>query len=81
MSTITIPNDISNKDDLVVLPKKVFETMQARMMPILNVRGKATLRVDARVREGERMYRQGKTEPFAEFLRREYPDLRALYAD
>lgn len=75
MNTITIPRNLIQNDDLVVLPRKEYENMKARMFPIFFLKGKNAKSLDKRVDEGVKEYRKGKTETLELFLKKEYPEL------
>lgn len=75
MNTITIPKNLIKNDDLVILPRKEYENMKARMTPIFYLKGKNAKNLDKRVSEGLREYRKGKTETLELFLMKEYPNL------
>lgn len=51
-----IPND-----DLVVIPRKEYERLQASQIPTVFLKGKSALNLDRRVAASFREYRQGKT--------------------
>jgi len=61
MATITIPKHITGKEELVVISRKEYEQMKARMFPIFRLKGKAALKLDRRVEKAIRAYRAGKT--------------------
>lgn len=75
MNTLTIPRNLIKNDDLVILPRKEYESMKDRMFPILFLKGKNAKELDKRVSEGVAEYRKGKTESLGLFLKREYPKL------
>lgn len=61
METITIPKHIIKNDDLVLMPRREYEKMKAQMTPTVFLKGKAAKRLDRRVEQGLRDYREGKT--------------------
>lgn len=61
MNIITIPKKIAGDDDLIVIPRKEYERMRARMFPAVSLNGKRAARLDRRVEKALRDYRQGKT--------------------
>lgn len=61
MNTLTIPKKLAGNDDLVIIPRKEYEYMKARMMPILELKGKKAERIDRRVKNALRDYQQDKT--------------------
>ncbi|MBI5400496.1 MAG: hypothetical protein HZB12_00035 [Candidatus Yonathbacteria bacterium] len=75
MNTITIPRGLIKNDDLVVLPRREYESMKARMFPIFFLKGKNAKSLDKRVSGGLTEYRKGKTETLESFLKKEYPEL------
>ncbi|MDP3948983.1 MAG: hypothetical protein Q8Q17_03480 [bacterium] len=70
MSTITIPKNLIKNDDLIVLPRKEYEKMKAHMTPVFFLKGKGARRLDKRVNEALREYREGKTESLESFLKK-----------
>lgn len=79
MATITIPKKLLHGDDLIVIPRKEYEEMKSRMIPIIYLKGKSAKQLDKRVEEGMREYKKGKTESMEAFLKREYPGLHKTY--
>ena len=75
MNTLTIPRNLIQNDDLVILPRREYESMKARMFPVFFLKGKNAKNLDKRVNEGVAEYRKGKTEALEFFLKREYPEL------
>ena len=61
MDIVTIPKNIAKKDDLVVIPRKEYEKMKARMLPVLEFKGRKAERLDRRVGNALLDYRRGKT--------------------
>ena len=61
MNTVTIPKKLAGNDDLVIIPRKEYEQMKARMLPVLELKGKKAESLDRRVKNALRDYRQGKT--------------------
>ena len=61
MNIITIPKRVAKDDDLVIMPRKEYERMKARMFPEVYLSGKKAERLDRRVGNALRIYRQGKT--------------------
>jgi hypothetical protein len=61
MYPITIPKNLAKKDDLVVITRKEYEEMRARMLPVLQLKGGKAERLDKRVENALRDYRRGKT--------------------
>ena len=61
MNPVTIPKKLAGRDDLVVIPRKEYEHMKARMLPVLELKGKKADSLDRRVKNALRDYRQGKT--------------------
>lgn len=72
---LTIPRNLIKNDDLVILPRKEYESMKARMFPVFFLKGKNAKNLDKRVGEGLKEYSKGKTETLELFLQREYPEL------
>lgn len=68
---ITIPKPLLKKMGVVVLPLKEYEKLIKQEME--------KEYIDKLVEEGLREEREGKTEPFESFLKREYPDLYEKY--
>ncbi|MBI4993662.1 hypothetical protein HZC33_01750 [Candidatus Wolfebacteria bacterium] len=81
MNTITIPKNLIKNDDLVIIPRKEYENMKARMMPIFYLKGKNAKLLDKRVSEGIEEYRAGKMEDLNSFLKKEYPDFHKKYGN
>jgi hypothetical protein len=75
MSTITISKNLIQNDDLIVLPRKEYESMKARILPFFEVKGKNAKNLDKRVTEGLKEYSKGETETLEVFLKKEYPEL------
>lgn len=76
MATITISKNLIQNDDLVVLPRKEYESMKARMFPVFELKGKNAKNLDKRVTESMKEYQKGETETLELFLKKEYPELR-----
>jgi hypothetical protein len=76
MATLTISKNLIQNDDLIVLPRKEYEGMKARMFPVFKLKGKNAKNLDKRVSEGVKEYEKGETETFELFLKKEYPELR-----
>jgi hypothetical protein len=76
MSTLTISKNLFKNDDLIVLPRKEYESMKARILPFFEVKGKNAKKLDKRVTESLKEYTKGETETLDVFLKREYPELR-----
>ena len=76
MATLTISKNLIQNDDLVVLPRKEYESMKARMFPVFALKGKNAKNLDKRVNESVKEYEKGKTETLESFLKKEYPELR-----
>jgi len=72
MNTITIPKSLIKNDDLVILPRKEYEKMRTQMIPTFYLQGKNARRLDKRVSEALKDYRNGKVESLQSFLAREY---------
>lgn len=60
MTTMTIPKSIFQNDDLVIMPKKHYEELQANQIPVYFLTGRAAKRLDKRVTDSLRAYRKGK---------------------
>lgn len=63
-------------DDLIVLPRKEYENMKARMFPVFELKGKNAKNLDKRVIESMKEYEEGETSTLESFLKKEYPELR-----
>lgn len=62
MNTISISKQrIQKEKGFVVLPIKEYQALVQRSVPEYFLTGKAALRLDKRVREGEKEYKAGKT--------------------
>lgn len=48
-------------DDLVIIPRKEYETLRENQIPVVFLKGKAARVLDRRVERSLREYRQGKT--------------------
>ncbi|MEK7596313.1 MAG: hypothetical protein AAB564_02080 [Patescibacteria group bacterium] len=75
MNTITILKNLIKNDDLVILPRREYESMKARMIPTFYLKRKNAKNLDKRVNEGLKEYHSGKTESLNSFLKKEYPHL------
>ena len=60
MNTVTIPKNLIKNDDLVIIPRKEYESMKARMVPIVYLKGKEAEKLDRLAKEGLKDYREGK---------------------
>lgn len=60
MNTMIIPKSIFQNDDLVIMPKKYYEELQANQIPVYFLTGRAAKRLDKRVAASLRAYRRGK---------------------
>lgn len=60
MATITIPKNLIKNNDLVIIPRKEYESMKARMFPVFYLKGKKAEKLDRLVKKGLRDYREGK---------------------
>ncbi len=81
MATITISKKLIHGDDLIVIPRKEYEEMKSRLVPVVYLKGKSAKRLDKRVTEGMREYKKGNAESMEAFLKREYPGLHKTYGD
>ena len=79
MATITIPKHITGKEELVVISRKEYEQMKARMFPVFRLKGKAALKLDRRVEKAMQEHRAEKTKSLKAFLKKEYPRLYKQY--
>ncbi len=79
MTTVTIPREITGKEELVVISRKELERMKARMMPTIFLEKGGAQKLDKRVERGLKEYRAGKTERIETFLKREYQGLYQKY--
>ena len=79
MTTITIPREITGKEELVVISRKELERMKAQMMPTVFLEKNGAKKLDKRVERGLKEYRTGKTERIETFLKREYQGLYQKY--
>lgn len=62
MNTITIPKKLmKNKDDLIIISRKEYESMKARMLPTFYLKGKEAKNLDKLVKEGLKEYQDGKS--------------------
>jgi len=75
MATITISKNLIQNDDLIVLPRKEYESMKMRMFPVFELKGKNAKNLDKRVNEGVGEYHKGKTKTLESFLKEEYPEI------
>jgi hypothetical protein len=75
MATVTISKNLIQNDDLIVLPRKEYESMKARMFPLFELKGKNAKNLDKRVSESVKEYEKGKTRTLESFLKKEYPEL------
>ncbi|MCX6738623.1 MAG: hypothetical protein NT098_01050 [Candidatus Parcubacteria bacterium] len=73
MATITISKNLIKNDDLIVLPRKEYESMKMRMFPVFELKGKKAKNLDERVNEGIKEYNKGETGTLESFLKEEYP--------
>jgi len=76
MATLTISKNLIQNDDLIVLPRKEYESMKARMFPVFKLKGKNAKNLNTRVSESMKEYEKGETETLELFLKKEYPKLR-----
>ncbi len=76
MATLTISKNLIQNDDLIILPRKEYESMKARMFPVFKLKGKNAKNLDKRVGESVKEYEKGETETLELFLKKEYPELR-----
>lgn len=60
MNTITIPKNLIKNDDLIIIPRKEYESMKACMPPTFYLKGKEAEKLDKLVKEGLKEYREGK---------------------
>ena len=77
MNTITITKNLikTKSDDLIVIPRKEYESMKAQLLPAYFLKGVKAKKLDKRVEEALRDHKQGKTEKLESFLKKEYPNL------
>ena len=61
MAIITIPKKLLHGDDLIVIPRKEYEEMKSRMIPVIYLKGKSAKRLDKRVMQGLKEYHAGRT--------------------
>jgi len=59
MTTMTIPKSIFQNDDLVIMPRRHYEELRAKI-PVYFLTGRAAKRLDKRVAASLRAYRMGK---------------------
>lgn len=55
--------DIPTNDDLVVIPRREYESLKASQIPVVFLKGKAAQRLDRRVAAALREYKAGKLKP------------------
>ena len=79
MTTITIPREITGKEELVAISRKELERMKSQMMPTIFLEKSGARKLDKRVERGLKEYRTGKTERIETFLKREYQGLYQKY--
>ena len=60
MFTITIPKKITGSEELVVMPRRAYEDMKSRMLPVKFLSRKSAEKLDRRVNSGLKYYRSGK---------------------
>lgn len=60
MTTITIPKNLIKNNDLIIIPRKEYEEMKARMFPAFYLKGKKAEKLDRLVKNGLKDYREGK---------------------
>ena len=60
MATITISKNLIKNDDLVIIPRKEYESMKAQMAPTFYLKGKEADKLDKIIREGLKEYQEGK---------------------
>jgi len=60
MATITIPKNLIKNDDLIIIPRKEYETMKAQILPTFYLKGKEADKLDKLIREGLKEYQEGK---------------------
>lgn len=61
MNTITIPKNLIKNDDLVIIPRKEYESMKAQAIPTFYLKGKEAEKLDKLVKDGLREYERGET--------------------
>ena len=61
MATITISKSLIKNDDLVIIPRKEYESMKAQMVPTFYLKGKEADKLDKLIREGLKEYQDGKS--------------------
>lgn len=71
----TIPKSITGKEELVILPRKEFEELQARVFPLIKLKNKAARRLDNRVRTALREHSRGTSMNLNHFFQNKYPHL------
>ena len=78
MNTITVPKNLikTKSDDLVVISRKEYESMKAKIIPVFFLKGEKAKNLDKRVEEASKEHKKGKTETLESFLEKEYPGLR-----
>ena len=60
MATITIPKNLIKNDDLVIIPRKEYESMKAKITPTFYLKGKEAEKLDKLVKEGLKEHQEGK---------------------
>ena len=61
MATITIPKNLIKNDDLIIIPRKEYETMKAQILPTFYLKGKEADKLDKMIESGLREYKRGET--------------------
>ena len=61
MATITIPKNLIKNDDLIIIPRKEYETMKAQILPTFYLKGKEAEKLDKLVKDGLREYERRET--------------------
>ena len=77
MNAITIPKNLikTKSEDLVVITRKEYESMKAKILPVFFLKGKKARNLDKRVEEALKEHKKGKTEKLESFLEKEYSNL------
>ena len=60
MATITISKNLIKNDDLVIIPRKEYESMKAQMLPTFYLKGKEADKLDKLIKEELKEYQEGK---------------------
>ena len=61
MAAITISKNLIKNDDLVIIPRKEYESMKAQMAPTFYLKGKEAGKLDKMIESGLREYKRGET--------------------